>query len=362
MKISFVITDMSQHGGMERVTSLLANNLAAMGHEISVVSLIKENESLTYPLDSAVGHHHLLTGVYNRNQNCLKRLATQLKIYSRLRKFFKADDSDAVIAQGFLPALMLWLAGRGARTIVCEHFKYELYSNPLVLKLRNRCYKSLRKVVTLTDVDATKFRGHGIDAATIPNMSTYPVATEIPGSVITSRRILAVGRLEDQKGFDLLIRAVAEFKDELTGWTLDIYGEGSKRDELQAMIAATGCEEMITLKGFSGNIAFSDYAFSAVSSRFEGFSMAILESLANGVPVVSFDCPEGPGVLLAGGTGILVEPENVRALGEAIVKMTKDNALRRSLAQKSLERAKIYSPEAIIALWNKLLNPQTTNA
>lgn len=355
MKISFFITDMSQGGGMERVTANLSNQLVSRGYDIKVVSLIQENPNLTYLLDNNVETLGLLKGKYNRQQQMAKRLLTQFLILRKLKNFLKSDSSDLFIAQGLLPALFLWLCGYANKTIVCEHFKYELYTNYFVLKLRLMIYKSMKNVVTLTDEDANKFIRKGIDAKTIPNMVPFKINDEISKGISCSRRILCVGRLENQKGFDLLINAVATIKDRMDGWEIHIYGDGSQKEYLTGLIENNQCGHIIKLMGYSNDIDYDRDAFSVVPSRFEGFSMAILEFMAKGVPVVSFDCPEGPGVLLKGEVGILIPPEDVDKLSNAILSMAENLELREKYAKRGLQRASKYAPDYIMKQWEKLL-------
>ncbi len=358
MKISFVITDMSQGGGMERVTALLSGQFVKRGYDIAIISLIQEHESLAFPLDDKIKLYNLMTGVYNRQQSLIVRFAIQISIFRKLKRYLKIHSTDLFIAQGFLPALMLWMIGHGKWVIVCEHFKYELYRNPLVNKLRKMVYRRLRNVVTLTEKDANKFIKEGVVAKTIPNMLSFPVNNMIPDSVTESHSILCIGRLEYQKGFDLLVKAVSNVRKELSGWVIHIYGEGSQKEYLEQLIKDYNCEDLIELKGYSYNIYYNEYAFSIVPSRFEGFPLVILEFLAKGIPVIAFDCPEGPGILLRDDTGMLVPHENTVELSHAIIKMVEDVEIRTDYARKGLQRAMEYTPEIIMGKWEKLLTDE----
>lgn len=355
MKISFLITDMSQGGGMERVTAIFSNQLIKKGYLVKIISLIQENPDLIYSLDNDVRTECLLTGIYNRRQSKIKRLLTQIQILKKLAKYLKSDSSDLFIAQGFLPALLLWICGYGGRTIVCEHFKYELYTNYWVLNLRHKVYKGLKHVVTLTDKDANKFIQDGIDAETIPNMVPFTINDKVSPGISSSHKIICVGRLEYQKGFDLLINAVSIIKKDIEGWEIHIYGDGSLMETLNKLIQENECESIIKLKGYSTNIDYESYALAIVSSRFEGFPMVILEFMAKGIPIVSFDCPEGPSTLLKDDVGMLIPPENVDNLSEAIIIMTKDEELRKRYAYEGLRRASEYTPNHIIRKWEKLI-------
>ncbi|MCM1138666.1 MAG: glycosyltransferase family 4 protein [Muribaculum sp.] len=356
MKIALVITDISLGGGMERVTSLLANNLQKRGNEVEIISLTKENDTLIYQVIPDVNVNFLTRGGYGRYQSHKERYKKQIEMILKLKTGLRRYEDYIFIAQGFLPSLFLYVLGKGSKTIVCEHFKYEIYSNKLVRSLRNYIYKKLFKVVTLTEKDAEKFKSHGIGAITIPNMTTFDVSGDIGLGVISSKKILSVGRLEKQKGYDLLIETIRKIHDELNGWCIDVYGWGGEKYTLLNQLKESHCDDIITFKGFSKDINYDDYAFMVVPSRFEGFPMTILESLSKGLPVISFDCPEGPGVLLQDGVGELIPSEDIDKLALGILKIKNNKEKRITFAKKGLERVKEYTPENIMAQWDSLLH------
>ena len=148
------------------------------------------------------------------------------------------------------------------------------------------------------------------------------------------KTLTAVGRLVKQKGFDLLIAASAAVAISIPTWQLVIRGEGPERHALEKLVKDLAMEERILLPGVSnhpgGWIDGSD-AF-VLSSRFEGWGNALLEAMASGLPVVSFDCEWGPAEMTADGVnGILVAREDVRGLSLAIATLMNDEELRRKL-------------------------------
>ena len=111
--------------------------------------------------------------------------------------------------------------------------------------------------------------------------------------------------------------------DKHNDWILNIWGIGDLHDELQNQIDSQHLQQHVFLKGFTRDIV-SEYAkssFFVLSSRYEGFPLALIEALSLGIPSVAFNCPSGCEELLANGGGILVEKENVIKLADAIVYM-----------------------------------------
>jgi glycosyltransferase involved in cell wall biosynthesis len=170
---------------------------------------------------------------------------------------------------------------------------------------------------------------------------------------------MAMGRLERPKGFDLLIQAFAQIAVRHQNWNLVILGEGSERAELQQMIESLGLSDRIALKGFVENpgasLARADLF--VLSSRWEGLSMAVMEALAIGLPVISFDCPSGPAEMIDHGrNGLLVEPENVGLLAKAMDRLIDDKSLRKSLAQQASKSVrKKFGVDHIVDQWEHLL-------
>ena len=168
------------------------------------------------------------------------------------------------------------------------------------------------------------------------------------------KRAIAIGRLEDQKGFDLLIESWKKVYDIHPNWKLDIFGEGSKKDVLQNMISENCLDQVITLKGITRNVQqellTSD--FYVMSSRYEGLPMVLLESIANGLPIVSFDCPTGPAEIVENNDcGVLALNGNINDLSEKIIYMIESVDIRKEMSAVAIEKSKKYSIELIMGQW-----------
>ena len=160
----------------------------------------------------------------------------------------------------------------------------------------------------LTERDAEDYRavlGGRVRVVRVPNAARDP-GTRRAGD---AKVVVAAGRLTRQKGFDLLVDAYAQVAHRYPDWQLHIYGSGEERGRLLAQIHRLGLERQVRLMGYSGTLSeqLSQAALYVMSSRVEGFPMVLLEAMAVGLPVVSFDCPNGPADLVRQGTnGVLV--------------------------------------------------------
>lgn len=352
MRIAFLITDMTGVGGIERVTQCLANAFTGLKeYDVSIISCFKRNNSHVYPINPKIQIHYILNRDYNLKNRFLNRALLITKCVTKLKRLLKKNEFDIIITQAFLPTLILYLTGTKSINVICEHFKYELYSH-LMTRLRNAIYHKAGYVVTLTDADQRKFKDAGITTVTIPNMLSYPIYR---GEYHNGKRLTAIGRLHPQKGFDLLIDALGLIFKKHPDWHCDIFGEGEERDSLQNQITESGLSDNISLKGYSSNIRLelqqSDICL--VTSRYEGFPMAIIEALSSGVPVVSFDCPEGPATLLKNDAGILVENGNITEFAHAVNKLIEDTSFRLKCRENGYRNIEEYEPEKILQRWQE---------
>lgn len=177
---------------------------------------------------------------------------------------------------------------------------------------------------------------------------------------MTSRpTVLGVGRLQRQKGFDLLIEAHATLRAQGVEHDLLILGEDKEGlPPLLALVRRLGVENSVHLPGYTTNpYPFMHHAAAfALSSRYEGFANVVAEAMACGAPVVATDCPSGPGEILEGGRhGLLVPVEDSAALAQALATVLGDEALRQRLREAGLCRAQDFAPERIIPAWEAVL-------
>jgi len=169
--------------------------------------------------------------------------------------------------------------------------------------------------------------------------------------------LVAAGRLERVKGFDILINAMGRLDGAYGDFRLTILGEGPERDRLETLADQLGLGARIDLPGRVSNP--EDYyrrAFAViVSSRFESGPNVLVESMAVGTPVIASDCPFGPRrILLNGKTGLLVPPEDPDAIAAAILRLWKDPDLYAQLREKGLQRARDYSIAAALPAYERL--------
>ena len=354
MRIVFLIQDCTTVGGTERVTCCLASEMARQGHDVTLLSVFGVEGKCSFEMDERVKFDILADKQYNLAMSKFARLNRLFHVIGRVKRHDDLLNADVVIAQKFFAALLAISAGFKRKTVIGDHYPYKLYREPW-LTLRNMVYRKARVVVVLTESYKQDYINHGVNRVEIVE-NMIPI---VPQNHIDSndKVILAVGRLAKEKGFDTLIKSVAGIREKIDGWRVEICGEGEEREKLEQLIADNHLDDVIILRGLVGDVT-SEYqkaTFGVMSSRYEGFPMTLLEAAACGLPMVSFDCPEGPGVVLGNGGGVLVRNQDADALGEAIVMMIEDAELRRRCSEESKNIVEKYSPENIYNQWMQII-------
>ena len=168
--------------------------------------------------------------------------------------------------------------------------------------------------------------------------------------------MIAVGRLDYQKGFDRLLDAWALIPEALRGtWRLDIFGQGEWEQMLKDQIVRLGIQDSARINAPTNRI-FEEYAssdFLVMTSHYEGFPMVMIEAMACGVPAVSFDFLCGPRDIIAPGlNGVIVPEGDIPALAAEMQRLMEDPARLENMSAQARKISEAYSEEAVMARWN----------
>jgi len=351
-------------GGAERVVAKMANHWADCGEAVTVVTLSGESGD-TYPLDQRVTR--IALDAMRDSRGPLQAIARNVHRVRLLRRAIAGSAPETVISFTDRMNVLTLLACRplGLDTVISERIDPSRYEIGRAWSwLRRRVYPSARALVVQTErvrrqmVDVMRGRPiyvipNAVEARPAVAAAPFPAAEPARG-----RWIVAMGRLAPQKGFDLLIDAFSRVAGRHPAWSLKILGEGPDRSALEQLIDVKGLAGRVVLAGWEpdpGSVLRQGELF-VLSSRFEGFPNALLEAMACGLPAVSFDCPSGPAEIIRDQIdGILVPPEDVAGLADAIDRTLADEALRRRLAAEAVRVVERFGVERYFARWDAVL-------
>lgn len=249
----------------------------------------------------------------------------------------------------------------------CKFFRLQYGRRGLlgwIDKLRTRqdeqIVRRFDKFVVLTNEDRG-YWGHLPNIEVIPNAAMH---VSDAYSDVMNKRVIAVGRLDYQKGFDRLIQAwqLVQHTGKFTDWKLDIFGQGEWREMLQQMIDKAELQNTVCLNRPTKQIG-EEYVKSdmlVMSSNYEGFPMVMIEAMACGLPVVSFDYKCGPkDIIQTGINGLLVPNGDIQALADAMMKVMEDEAYRKMLSLNARKVVDTYSEQAVMSQWIRLFTSIT---
>lgn len=373
MKIVYCIPGLYKPGGMERVLTIKANYLASHGYEVIIVTT-EGGEKPFFELNSKVKLVNFSLHFDNHfDSSILKKYFLHKKLIKRyiklLDEFLQQNNVDICVSMcgkeiEFLSKLKCNCAkiaefhsmqNYRAQILLSQHsgFIWRIIGNYLTCDFV-RSTRKVEKFVVLTKEDAMQWRKTNNNIEQIYNPS--PISPKgIPA--LKEKRFIAVGRLDAGKGYDYLIEAWSLVAKQHPDWRLDIFGQGDSYDKILKDIQQRNLSSTVKLCGTTKNITDEYYNSSGfvMTSRYEGFPMALIEAATCGLPLVAFDCKTGPKeIIYEGVNGFLIPMGDVKVLAEKICLLIDSQNKRIYMGRNAMELAKEYSIDNIMAHWIQL--------
>ncbi|MBE9028703.1 glycosyltransferase family 4 protein [filamentous cyanobacterium LEGE 11480] len=348
-------------GGAERVLSIMANQWAAKGWSLTFLTFDDGTVPPFYELDQRV--RHIPLDMERDSPNLFAAISNNFKRVQTLRSAIIDSRPDVVISFLDTTNVTTLLATRNLPfPIIVDEQNHPAMcrANRSWELLRQWMYPKADRVVAITE-RALNYFSPAVQArgCVIPNPAMAVNLAEKPAEkLLTGPSLIAVGRLNPQKGFDLLLDAFAPLRDRHPDWNLTVLGEGELRAELEAQRDQLGLNDRVHFIGAVKNP--NDFLQQAdifvMSSRFEGFPNALCEAMASGLPVISADCLSGPREIIRDRVdGLLVPPENVTALTAAMEQLMTDETARQKLAARAPEVTERFGIETVMQMWESLI-------
>ena len=372
MKIIYCIRATYNPGGMERV---LLNKVSYLirhcGWEILIVTTDQKGRSPFYPFPQGIRMIDLgIDYADDNDKSVVKKVIGYLrrkKLHKkRLTSLLQREKADIVVSlypseSSFLPDIK-----DGSKKVLelhfCKFFRIQ-YGRKGVLKLIDRWRTSqderlvqrFDKFVVLTHED----RGYWGKLPNIEVIQNAALHVSDSCSDVSKHRVIAVGRLDYQKGFDRLIEAweIVQKEKKYSDWRLDIFGQGEWFDMLQKMIVDLKLSETARINKPTNQIEheYGNSSLIVMTSHYEGFGMVLVEAMACGVPAIAFDCKCGPkDIIQEGVNGLLVPDNDIAGLARAMMRLMENETLRKRLSENAKAIVDTYSEEAVMSKWVSL--------
>lgn len=348
MKLLYITNGITGIGGLERVLSIKASYLAEqLRYDVHIITLNEKTDKPFYTFSPKIKFHNVKT-----RGNGLCYLYSYITGINRIVNNILPDIisvCDDGLKGLYVP---VWIKKQNASIIYERHASLKLNQSVIqsfLIKLGGLLYD---RVIVLTKYNLTEWIGHNLKV--IPNPLSFIPKEK---SKLDQKKIICVGSLSHNKGYDLLIEAWSKIAMEFPDWEINVYGKGEIRLY----------EEMIQEKGIN-NICFCgptnnvmekmmNASLLVLPSRSEGFGMVLIEAMACGLPCVAFDCPCGPRDIIQNGeNGLLVPAENVELLAESIKQLITDKEMLYAMGANACKSIGQFSVENVCQVWNKLFH------
>ena len=375
MHILYIYAEISIKGGTDKVLVEKANWLVNHGYEVTIVTESQMGRPLSFVLDEKI--RHIDMGL-DFNKQYSKGTLQRFIIYYLLMKKYKVRLKRTL--QELHPDIVITAMGRSLSILSAmkdgslkmgeaHTTKNHLRSLHLMeerggifgfvalyMRWKMCCDVSkLKALVLLTSKDSDDWN-EITKTYVIPNpISFYP---KVPAK-LENKQVIMVGRYNDAKGYDYLIPAWDIVHKHHPDWILNVFGSGELHDDVVHWVKERKLDNSVILNEPTNDI-MSKYLESSIcvlSSRYEGFSLVIIESMSCGVPVVSFDCPHGPrNIINDGEDGLLIEYLNSQALANGICRSIEDQKLRKRFGENARKSILRFSKDEIMMKWDNLFH------
>ncbi|WP_299917228.1 glycosyltransferase family 4 protein [uncultured Roseobacter sp.] len=348
-------------GGAEKNVAAIAADRARQGDEVHVAGLTMPESGPFFSYPDTVTLHPII------NPDTAPGYGAQHKRLLHIRRTIKKVRPDVIVSFLTKVNVLTLIATIGQRVpvVISERNNPRVQGgHPLWYHGQNWLGRHATAITVLTERASEDMpKALQRKAVVIPNgCSPYPVSAA--SNTEDGINLVAVGRLDRQKGFDLLLQAMAKVHDKVQGAHLTIWGEGPERASLEAQREELGLTDCVTMPGnCPPGTWMSDADMLVFSSRYEGFSNVVAEATVSGLPVVSFDCPYGPREMIRDGdNGILVPLEDMDALAASVISLCHDDALRGQMRLRSKQCREWLDPTRVLQQWSEVIDRAALSA
>ena len=368
MKIVYLYPAIAIWGGIERILVDKMNYLVRhYGYDVYIITSDQGQHKLPYDLDERVHFIDLNIRFHTRYRyKLLRRLneyRKQLKLYhNRLKDQLRLICPDVIVcttSQEVKPLLRI----KGDSPLIVEaHLNFmhpETLLHRIQMRMNNCWIGKAEAVVTLTNGDAEEWRKVSNHVHVIPNM-VHLNDTDLY-SDCTSKRVLFVGRFEEQKNIGELISIWQHIHPKFPDWKLDLYGDGALWEKYKQESDALNINIEIHKPTAQIMDVYRSSSVFVMTSLYEPFGLVIPEAMSCGLPVVSYDSPYGPASIISDGKdGYVIPMHDIQAFANRLCQLMGDEELRKEMGKRAIVSSQRFSSDKIMPMWKELLEKLTS--
>ena len=360
-KICFVNYDMTVTGGVEQVTTTLANEFCKE-YEVYIYAIFGKGGHVPYDLDPRITYRAEL------EEECRVRDRIK-KTFRPFREFVRQNQIDVVFLMENYPAMTVSPVRffTKAKYVFCDHGalmneweKKDIRFFRFWDSLISHC------TVTLTEQNRQdyirKFHMNPKKIRSIYNWIKPEILTMRKEYKEDSRKIITVGRFSEEKGYDLLVEVAKKVLPSHPEWEWHLYGTGDTFDEIHQKVVEYDLTSQLIQKGNVKDVykLYNEYAFLVLPSYREGLPLVLLEAKASGLPMVSFDVTTGPREIVEEGKdGYLIPPYDLDKMANCIELLMDSEERRIAFSNHTISGVKKFEKEEIYRQWTNLIDELT---
>ena len=372
-KIVYCTPALYSAGGVERVVSVKASYFAEVyGYDVTIIVTEGQGRECFFPLSDKVRVINLQLGFEDLwRASFLKKVLLYFKKQRRYKQLLtielmrlRPDITISVLRReiNFINSIPDGSKKIGELHVNRSNYRNFIGNDSNIIKrqfarlwMNNLIghLKQLDRMVVLTE-SAKKDWSELSNVTLIPDPLPFMV-DEV--SSLIFKRVICIGRYDFDKGNDLLLNAWARVEKQVPEWILDIYGNGNTEAYQQLMVQQGIDSSRCHLHGPITEVKkeYLQSSLFVLPSRYEGFGLVLIEAMACGLPVVSFDCENGPrNIIRDGQNGFLVQPFDVNTLAERLLTLIRDEELRQKMGAEARQSSRQYQIEDIALRWKSL--------
>ena len=360
-KICFVNYDMTVTGGVEQVTTSLANAFCR-DYKVFIFGIFGRGGKVPFDFDPRIHYYAHLA------EDCRIRKRI-ISVFTPFRRFIRENQIDVVFMMENHPALTVSPTRffTRAKYVFCDH-------GALMNEWEKKDIRAFRfwdsliahQTVTLTERNRRdyieRFHTNPKKIRSIYNWISPDIIKSRRSYDVSSKKIITVGRFSEEKGYDMLVEVARRVLPAHPDWEWHLYGAGDTMEDVREKVVEYNLAGQII---FKGNVKdayrlYSGYSFFVLTSYREGLPLVLLEAKACGLPMVSFDVTTGPGEIIDNGKdGWLVPPYDLEEMAEKIGELINDASLRSRFAENTEDNIEKFSKDKIYRQWQKLVKELT---